>query len=160
MALLSCAVFEPSRAEPPKPPPPDECSSSPVYVAPATVDREIPVTLSGNFGDVMTLQRISLCVDGSLFWEIKGNLDTKVENSLRLAPGAHELRLVAHATATTSSQRYWFDVRSQHAVAASGVAAIGIDFFLGGDATRPLNERPKVGWNEGPGALDAGASDR
>ncbi|HEX7602717.1 MAG TPA: hypothetical protein VF316_13965 [Polyangiaceae bacterium] len=158
--LLSCAVFEPSPAEPPKPPPPDECSSSPAYVAPAEAAREIPVTLSGNFGDVMTLQRISLCVDGALFWEIKGNLDTKVENSLRLAPGPHALLLIAHATRTTASHRYWFDVRSPHALAASDVTSLGVDLFLGGDATRPINERPRVRWDEGPGEGDAGDSDR
>ena len=159
-ALLSCAVFEPSPAETPKPPPPDECSSSPAYAAPAVVDREIPVTLSGSFGDVMTLQRISLCVDGALFWEIKGNLDTKVENSLRLAPGPHVLLLVAHAAGAGSNRGYHFKVRSEHPVAASGVTAVGIDLFLVGDATRPINERPKVRWDEGLAALDAGAAAR
>jgi hypothetical protein len=161
VALLSCAVFEPTPAEPLKPPPPDECSSSPAYVAPPEADREIAVNLSAALEDVMTLQRISLCVDGALFWQIKSNLDTKVQNSLRLTPGPHDLQLVALAAGATSGTRgYRFEVRSHHAFTASSVTSLGAELFLLGDATRPINERPGVRWDEEPTALDGDALER
>ena len=158
--LLSCAAFEPTPERPQKPRP-DACSANPAYVAPPEGSREIAVNLSAALTDLMSIQRISLCVDGALFWQINADLDTKVQNTLRLTPGVHHFQLVAHTSgATSNTQGYRFEVHTQHELSDSNVTALDVDFFLSGGATLPLNERPKVTWTEEPITRDAGAADR
>ena len=171
IAMLSCggstAVMKPPAASPAPtgfehegirlpPLPPDECSSSPTYVAPADADHEVTVSFTATLKDLV-LKRVSMCLDGALFWSMAGP-DAKVTKVIRVTGGPHTLNFFAAALGTGTLKAYLYGIHSPHAVVGGSVT--GVSAEIGMDPTgASMQDRPTVRWRDEPGVLDAGSSD-